>query len=249
MTAKTQPGAIPADVRKLADTTVRAFDGSTSYLEMKRAVAEAIMQDRAGPKADAEAIARLLWERFASNSDGPWPTAMAGVYRSLAAEIITLCTDRSTLPVQPETPGVIDALRNLTKEMRHMLCTNPKKDGGLYRQRLEEAESVLSTIIDGRARREPMAIRDVIAERRRQVEAEGWTAEHDDCHGTGELAEAAACYAFYARYQPAGSPDLWPWDHQSWKPKNQRSNLVRAGALIVAEIERLDRALVHGGEA
>ncbi len=81
------------------------------------------------------------------------------------------------------------------------------------------------------------AIGDVIAERRRQIDVEGWTAEHDDQHTTGGMALAAACYA-------AGRSDWWPrsWSLTWWKPKTRRRNLIRAAALIVAEIERLDRA-------
>lgn len=37
-----------------------------------------------------------------------------------------------------------EALRNLATEMRHMLRMNPSKDGGLYRQRLTEAEALLA---------------------------------------------------------------------------------------------------------
>lgn len=39
---------------------------------------------------------------------------------------------------------------------------------------------------------------DVLAERRRQIEAEGWTPEHDDEHSNGELSDAAGCYALVA---------------------------------------------------
>lgn len=96
------------------------------------------------------------------------------------------------------------------------------------------------------------ALRDVAAERRRQIEAEGWAPEHDDEHGTGGMAIAAACYAL-ADHQRALEVQtlrigvLWAWTGWSdawFKPKDARSNLVRAGALIVAEIERLDRAAV-----
>jgi len=98
------------------------------------------------------------------------------------------------------------------------------------------------------------AARDVIAERRRQIEAEGWTSWHDDQHHRGEMAMAAACYAhpervFIAR-QLAGRGyetytsyrDAWPWADEWWKPRGRRRDLVRAAALILAEIERLDRA-------
>jgi hypothetical protein len=39
------------------------------------------------------------------------------------------------------------------------------------------------------------------------------------------------------------APKHWPWDLNSWKPSpdNRIKELVKAGALVVAEIERLQR--------
>lgn len=77
---------------------------------------------------------------------------------------------------------------------------------------------------------------------------EGWTPEHDDGHANGEIAQAAASYAYEAGLPeparlPSGyAPATWPWHASWWKPKDRRRDLIRAGALIVAEIERLDRA-------
>lgn len=89
-------------------------------------------------------------------------------------------------------------------------------------------------------------IEEIAAERRRQVEAEGWSTKHDDEHGNGELAAAGAAYAFSAstegRYLAADPLGFWPWDKSWWKPKGARRDLIRAAALIVAEIERIDRA-------
>jgi hypothetical protein len=83
------------------------------------------------------------------------------------------------------------------------------------------------------------AARDVLAERQRQIFEEGWSAEHDlDFNGSGKLARAAACYAAYRQDDPR--PITWPWNPRWWK-LNKRRNLVKAGALIIAEIERLDR--------
>lgn len=88
-------------------------------------------------------------------------------------------------------------------------------------------------------------ILEISRERERQMAAEGWTYEHDDQHSAGELADAAACYAHPAphgvRPQAGPPPKLWPWSLVWWKPKDRRSNLIRSAALIVAEIERLDR--------
>ncbi|EPQ5410857.1 hypothetical protein [Pseudomonas aeruginosa] len=96
----------------------------------------------------------------------------------------------------------------------------------------------------------PQAWLDVQAERRRQVEAEGWTPEHDDEHSHGQIARAAACYALAGSSAPNdGTAALlvslaWPWDQQWWKPSTPRRDLVKACALALAEIERLDRACI-----
>lgn len=100
------------------------------------------------------------------------------------------------------------------------------------------------------------AIHDVIAERNRQIDDEGFTGEHDDGHAEDELAAAGACYANPFKIEISGDgiferplmdgevPLGWPggWDDVWWTPKTRRQDLVRAGALIIAEIERLDRA-------
>lgn len=92
-------------------------------------------------------------------------------------------------------------------------------------------------------------MKDVIAERERQVATEGWTAEHDDHHAFGEMARAAMSYIEHTLrhrgssiYSIISAPWEWPWARQWWKPKEPRRDLVRAAALIIAEIDKLDRA-------
>lgn len=92
-------------------------------------------------------------------------------------------------------------------------------------------------------------ISEIAAERNRQINEEGWTAEHDDRHIEYQLAKAGAAYAERAAepqwlYEHKGQrrPTIWPWDWTRWKPsESRRRNLVKAAALIVAEIERIDR--------
>lgn len=84
-------------------------------------------------------------------------------------------------------------------------------------------------------------ILDVIAERQRQKAVEGWTSEHDDAYQNSELADAAACYAINAHNQGLSTPAHWPWAPDWWKQSGPRRDLVKAGALILAEIERIDR--------
>ena len=96
------------------------------------------------------------------------------------------------------------------------------------------------------------AARDIVLERMRQIQVEGWSPEHDDQHAVGELAAAAACYCHPepCMDDTRGVPFSWPWVRRWWKPTDRRRDLVKAGALILAEIERLDRierdAMVNG---
>ena len=99
---------------------------------------------------------------------------------------------------------------------------------------------------------------DVLAERRRQIEVEGWTSEHDDEHSDGDIASAASAYALASADALIGlsqgddgykttPPGMWPWIHQWWKPGTPRRMLVKAGALILAAIEREDRKEARHG--
>jgi hypothetical protein len=96
------------------------------------------------------------------------------------------------------------------------------------------------------------AASDVLSERARQIGAEGWTPAHNDQYKHGDLASAAACYATRGRYHypTSGKPGpTWPWPPEWWKPTTYRRNLVKAGALILAEIERIDRAALTAVQA
>lgn len=93
------------------------------------------------------------------------------------------------------------------------------------------------------------ALADVLKERERQRNKEGYTPDHDDAHVRGELARGAAAYAMLAGigYDPvtpemrAPYEGLWPFD-EPMKPRGARRNAVRACAMLLAEIERIDRA-------
>lgn len=80
-------------------------------------------------------------------------------------------------------------------------------------------------------------------ERWRQMAQEGWTAEHDDGHQHGELAFAGASYALPFQLPAGEVPGFWPFEKESYKPTpNDRvRELTKAGALIAAEIDRLQR--------
>ena len=105
----------------------------------------------------------------------------------------------------------------------------------------------------------------IAAERQRQITVEGYDAAHDAAHIHGEIAKAAACYADFAcpteerikqlplqrgladpeTFYPlrVQVPVNWPWATEYWKPspESRIRELVKAGALIAAEIDRLQR--------
>ena len=85
----------------------------------------------------------------------------------------------------------------------------------------------------------------IASERQRQLDAEGWTPEHDDGHELGELIQAAIRYADNASPYDYGNRSSWPFEASWWKPSDDPvRDLVKAGALIAAEIDRLQRLAV-----
>lgn len=95
-------------------------------------------------------------------------------------------------------------------------------------------------------------IEEIAAERERQISKCGWTPEHDKGHRSGELNDAAVAYATAASWLARGESQEfvqlleascgvpWPWESKYWNPDHtQVGNLIKAGALIAAEIDRL----------
>jgi hypothetical protein len=83
----------------------------------------------------------------------------------------------------------------------------------------------------------------IAAERRRQMEKEGWDACHDSQHQYGELLRAAEVYIKVARlgYVYANFHHDWPWEVSWFKPGatiDEERCLEKAGALIAAELDR-----------
>lgn len=102
---------------------------------------------------------------------------------------------------------------------------------------------------------------DLIAqERNRQIEVEGYNEQHDSQHNVREFIAAAITYAkssdlslhsetfqpdddwhetnepFYRNEVKRG----WPWDENTFKPTTPLRDLVKAGALIAAAIDRIN---------
>ncbi len=95
---------------------------------------------------------------------------------------------------------------------------------------------------------------ELLLERRRQLVEKDYVPGHDDKYIDGQIASAAGAYAAAAAHlqwakvvRAEAAVRLWPWPRQC-KVGSVRRMLVKAGALIIAEIERLDRkAAAEGG--
>ena len=96
------------------------------------------------------------------------------------------------------------------------------------------------------------SLKEVVEERQRQIESEGFDKAHDLEHDPGELSGAGAAYALRASLDLCPGmncldedipPPGWPlgsWSLEWWKPTTSRRNLVKAAALIIAELERME---------
>lgn len=172
--------------------------------------------------------------RYGTNSQGVFTNQTDGAYVSYLDFVALVEALEKAQAKNALVAGGIEALTKLHERIAEL-------DAELERER-EKSRRVMSRIAELESRTVTAAAADVLAERQRQMTAEGWTPEGDDRYTYAELSIAAQCYAAHSGDMGAGVPVQWPWDDEWWKPSDRRRNLIKAGALILAEIERLDRA-------
>ena len=147
----------------------------------------------------------------------------------------------------PESAGA----ENLVRGGAHVTTHNIMADGTLVSTPVP-VEILSEDLIDMPAGQysgdDLNAVQRIVAERQRQQRVEGFDLAHDDEHTNGELAGAAACYAAGALLANAQGLQAWPWwdgnGHPQWfkLTGDRERDLEKAGALILAELERLIRA-------
>lgn len=89
----------------------------------------------------------------------------------------------------------------------------------------------------------------IAAERKRQIEEEGWTIQHDVEEHSGKQLAATASYIMFDYADPTGScidedAEDWDWMQElaiKMRKRGDVGRLVVAGALVAAEIDRLLR--------
>ena len=95
------------------------------------------------------------------------------------------------------------------------------------------------------------SVLSVLDERKKQILKYNFDPKHDDLYQDHELENAAICYLnaviFHNHPNIMEPPYHWPWHKSWWKPKSKRENLVRAIALGIAALERMDRELREVG--
>ncbi|MFH0059660.1 hypothetical protein [Pseudomonas aeruginosa] len=209
--AKRLEDQLKAALARVADMKTMADNYCALLMDANAKLAE---MERQEPVALANRGLHAFWVK--------WTEAAAGLYgpgiKLYAA------------PVAQAQHSVPVAREQLERLVRILDAHNYAKD----------AEALMALLAAAPGKEVPQAWLDVQAERRRQVEAEGWTPEHDDLYCAAELPRAAAAYILNGANDEA--PAIWPFSAKWWKPRDARSNYVRASALILAEIERLDRA-------
>jgi hypothetical protein len=132
----------------------------------------------------------------------------------------------------------------MLKELREEVLGNPPAS---FPYKPQPVREVYDEQQDAPAETQPFALAYtgaglITKERIRQIGEEGFDAAHDALTPDGALAQAAVCYIIKTVRPSALTTlfdKLWPWSTKWWKPKDPMRNLVRAGALIAAEIDRM----------
>ncbi|WP_185812841.1 hypothetical protein [Enterobacter sp. WCHEn045836] len=176
------------------------------------------------PRDGRDGVARCVYEQIFKPLQDELATNEARC-AALAAENTGLkAAINATIGWQQSTdPENVESVRMLVD------VKTPVTDALLAEVRVQGVESLSD------------AVQSVISERQRQQSVEGWASEHDDQYSKSQLLWASSCYLLNT-IQPFNRIPLdWPWAPEWWKPTNPRRDLVKAGALILAEIERIDR--------
>ena len=147
---------------------------------------------------------------------------------------------------------VEEYVKKYTRHGSNELSVSQKNDGEeakVYHEWLMPADAyAAATIAEDEIMRKLMdhgytfGAAEIAHERQRQIEQEGYTETHDRHHTPQTLCRAAAAYALQddpSRHVASTAYGLWPWSVEYWKPKDHLRNLVRAGALIAAAIDRI----------
>lgn len=179
---------------------------------------------------------------------------MSAIYQALRCEVLIKVPEwdaemfRFARAIAEDVGLPQDVARSILRDLRNSglvilrpTCNDDGIPNGSGYQRTIKGDLAAASL--------PSGLLAIATERQRQFDVEGWTPEHDDAHDQCELALAGGVYALSGAADSELVNDarmraireLWPFQAHWFKPTGGRADLVRAGALIAAEIDRLDR--------
>ena len=199
----------------------------------------------------SEKVETLAYSKFKGGSIGvkwvkiPWEVKVDGQRLSWSCPDGVITTYAKMMSFKPgEMVGV--------QEMANRMVKNPKervwaiqyvlrqRTLDVQKSRLDEQERIQR---DSQLRSGGAYL--ISIERRRQMIDEGFDSKQDDFYVKQELRRAALCYAKIGVHKETPMPKDWPWLPMWWKPSDDAiTNLVKAGALLAAEIDRIQRARI-----
>jgi hypothetical protein len=167
-------------------------------------------------------------------------TAFPGLDPELATAALANLVRSSVKEAISESGGICMSDRDNS-------ATEDSEEVAMLRGEIGRLSSLLNTHMEGVSGASKGGM-DTLGERARQRRMEGYDDAHDDAHDDFSLSSAAIAYVMDARLRGTTGhgftetpPSDWPWDVNDWKPKTIRQALVVAAALIIAEIDHLDR--------
>lgn len=165
---------------------------------------------------------------------------------------VRLVVDEDELNALPADPGGPDREPRSQADVLTDELTLAMRYGvdalGIRSSYVQAVAMVVDTTWGDRRTTEPNGAELIAAERARQVEVEGFSVERDRTRQVAELVRAAICYQVEQSHLVNLRPALlWPWEADGFKPQTPLRDLVRAGALLAAAIDRLQaEAADHG---
>lgn len=204
--------------------------------ELEHAVAQGY---RTGHGTDSRCVGRNASHARGPGMDGPDADCVSGP--GAGSEVRSGETPHQDhaaddLPASAGLPMIDDAVRRAAMNAAIWVTASPHEWEWTKSDQVAMARFCIAGLREG-------GVGLIAAERERQQSVEGWTPGHDDAHSRMEMVDAAVCYLRFGNIGMQGyPPHAWPWEASWWKPADPIRNLVKAGALIAAEIDRLQRA-------
>ena len=224
----------------------------TTHLKNERALAE---QGKPNQSEDYRSLLNALVYRLIQQGAPDEVLSEVRDHECTRFELRAITEDRDALAAELKALREQEPIGYISPKTSHWLAAHKDSSSSYGAIRIHCSETDSQTVPlyahPVPARELTNAADSVLAERRRQIEAEGYSPDHDDEHTAGELAQAAADLCVDGTDFRVVDPDgdeMLGWGLTEAHRSDRRRQLVIAGALVLAEIERIDRAHIASKE-